>query len=209
MRVAAKAVITPYNILTIPRLYRNLKNRGVHKIRLAAYSRSGFHHTDDLFNNPESYAWLQKEIEVLRHEFPEDDIAVQSGGPQLVPQSRQERLDAWSNRSLCSAGRTSMMVCADGKVIPCEQMPETEEYFCGDINHQSLAEIWNGDRLRSFSYGIDRERFKGQPCYDCAEHEECHVMRGFCIRDLAIHHGNIYQPAPNCPHCDPPFVRMT
>ena len=47
--VSAKAVITPYNILTIPRLCRRLKAMGVQKINLATYSRSGYYHTDDLF----------------------------------------------------------------------------------------------------------------------------------------------------------------
>ena len=47
--VAAKAVITPYNVFTIPRLYRTLRKRGVSKVRLAAYGRSGYRHTDDLF----------------------------------------------------------------------------------------------------------------------------------------------------------------
>jgi len=44
-----------------------------------------------------------------------------------------------------------MMICADGKVLPCEQMPETEEYFCGDISHQSIQEVWDGNHLRELT----------------------------------------------------------
>jgi radical SAM protein with 4Fe4S-binding SPASM domain len=102
-----------------------------------------------------------------------------------------------------------MMICADGKVIPCEQIPETEEYFCGDVSHQSIMEVWNGDRLRELTYGMPREKFKGQPCYDCEEWEECMGKKGNCIRDQALHLGGIYQPPENCPKYEGSFVRIS
>jgi len=208
LHVTAKAVITPYNILTIPKLYRDLKKCGVTRIRLATYGRSGYHHTDDLFNHMDSYDWLQKQVDELRTEFPEDHISTQNGPTSMEPRSRESRVAGWKKRSCCTAGRTAMMICADGKVIPCEQMPETEEFFCGDVSYQSIQEVWNGKRLRELTYGIERERFKGQPCYNCEEREECHEVMGFCIRDLALHYGNIYQPPPNCPKFDAPFFRQ-
>ena len=206
--VNAKAVITPYNILTIPKLYRDLKKRGASAIRLATYCRSGFHHSDDLFNHPTSYQWLEEQVKQLQQEFPDDFIEMQNGAPksdQLSPEAKQE---AWQKRSACIAGRSFMMICADGKVIPCEQMPETEEYFCGDVSHQSIQEVWDGDRMRELTYGIPREKFKGQPCYDCEEREVCVNQKGNCIRKLAAYEGNIYQPPSNCPKYDRGFIRM-
>jgi len=207
--VSAKIVITPYNVLTVPRLYRKLKERGVQEIRLAAYCRSGFHHTEDLFLSVENFSWLEKQVEYLRSEFPEGDVTVQNGQPVLVPRSRDDRKLAWSNRSVCTAGRSAITICSDGKVIPCEQMPETEEYFCGDLTHQSIMEVWNGERLKEMTYGMPREKFVEQPCYGCEEREECLNVMGICIRDLAAHYGNIYQPPPNCYRHDIPFVRQT
>ncbi|GHT17157.1 hypothetical protein FACS1894189_2540 [Planctomycetales bacterium] len=207
--VTSKIVITPYNILTVPRLYCKLKSMGVNRIRLALYSRSGFHHTDDLFNHRESCDWLAKEVEKLQKEFPEESIYVQNGTPSLKPIPAEVRKSSWKDRTLCPAGRSSMMICSDGKVIPCEQMPETDEYFCGDLTKQSIMEVWNGDKLKEMTYGMSREKFKGQPCYDCEEREECHNVMGYCIRDLAAHYGNIYQPPPNCWRHDLPFIRQT
>lgn len=208
LRVEAKAVVTPYNILTVPKLYRDLKKRGVSVIRLAAYCRSGFHHSDDLFNHAASFQWLEGQIQQLQKEFPGDYINIQNGGPQLALLSPEARRQSWGNRSRCSAGRESMMICTDGKVIPCEQMPETEQYFCGDVSHQSILEVWNGDRLRDLTYGMPREKFKGTACYDCEEWGECCVM-GNCIRDQAAHLGNIYCPPANCPKYETDkFVRM-
>ena len=209
LTVVAKVVITPYNVLTVPRLYRKLKERGVSAIRLAAYARSGYHHSDDLFLNSQCYAWLNTEVEKLQQEYPGDRVTIQNGQPIFEPVSREIRKEAWNKKSLCTAGRTVMTICADGKVIPCEQMPETEEYFCGDVSHQSIMDVWNGDRLKEMTYGMPREKFQGAPCYDCEEREECHNVVGYCIRDLAAHYGSIYQPPPNCYRHDLPFVRMT
>jgi len=187
--VSVKAVITPYNVLTIPRLYRKLKAIGVQRINLATYSRSGYHHTDDLFCNIETHAWLQDEIEKLNHEFPDDNITLRNGVPTFRSSSPESRKGAWEKRIFCPAGHSSMMICADGKVIPCEQMPETDEYFCGDVSYQSIMEVWNGDRLKDMTYGVSQEKFKGTECYDCDEREECHYIRGYCIRDLALFYG--------------------
>lgn len=208
LRVTAKAVITPYNILTIPQLYRELKQRGVSHVRLATYGRSGFHHTDDLFNHKESFNWLERQINWLRNEFPEDKIEIQNGQPTFSLPPVEAREESWKNRSSCTAGRSAMMICADGKVIPCEQMPETEEYFCGDVATQSIQEVWNGERLRAMTYGVSIDHFRHQPCYDCQEKEICLHIKGNCIRDLAIHYGNIYQPPPNCPKAHLQFVRQ-
>lgn len=212
LRVSAKAVITPYNVLTIPKLYRDLKSLGVDVIRLATYARSGFHHSDDLFNHTESYNWLKKEIDKLKEEFPDDDIFTQNGSPIPEPPeveiSVKEKEDAWKTRSRCSAGRTTMMICADGKVIPCEQMPETEEYFCGDLSFQSIREVWDGQKLKNLTYGVPVEKFKGQPCYNCEEQEDCLHKMGLCIRDLILHRGSMYIPSDRCPKTDMPFVRQ-
>jgi radical SAM protein with 4Fe4S-binding SPASM domain len=206
--VSVKAVITPYNIITIPRFYRKLKQRGVNKIHLATYGRSGYYHTDDLFNHIESFDWLNRELDILRKEFPDDQITLQNGSPILEPTDEESRLRAWNDRIYCPAGHSSMMICSDGKVIPCEQMPEIDEYFCGDVNAQSILDIWNADKLKELTYGVDREKFKDTPCYDCDEREECHHVKGYCIRDLALFHNNIYQPPLNCYKYKLPFIRQ-
>jgi radical SAM protein with 4Fe4S-binding SPASM domain len=207
--VEAKAVITPYNILTIPKLYRDLKKRGVGTIRLTTYNRSGFHHSDDLFSHSTSYQWLEEQVKQLQKEFPDDVIYIQNGPPRLEPPSLEEKQKDWQIKYMCHAGRSSMMICADGKVIPCEQMPETEEYFCGDVGNQSIREVWDGARLREMTYDMPREKFKGQACYDCKERVFCTCQIGLCIRDLAKYYGGIYQPPLYCPKHNRDFVRMT
>jgi radical SAM protein with 4Fe4S-binding SPASM domain len=206
--VETKTVVTPYNILTIPKLYRDLKKRGVNIIRLTTYGRSGFHHSDDLFNHVASFQWLEKQLKQLQEEFPDDLVHIQNGGPNIDPLSPEASQKAWLEKSPCSAGRTMMMICADGKVIPCEQMPETEEHICGDLSHESIKEVWDGSRLRDMTYGVPRVKFSGTACINCAKWEDCIRQKGNCIRDLVIHYGNMYQPAMNCPQSTLPFVRQ-
>ena len=209
LNVTAKSVITPYNLKTVPRLYRKLKERGVNKIRLAVYSRSGYHHSDDLFLSQNDFDWINNEIDKLNTEFTDDNIMLQNGQPGFEKTSPESLKSSWPNRSVCTAGRVNMMICADGIVIPCEQMPETEKYFCGDLNHQSIMDVWNSERLKEMTYGMPQEYFKNTPCYDCAERDECHNIMGFCIRDLAVHHGDIYQPPANCYKNLLNFIRMS
>jgi radical SAM protein with 4Fe4S-binding SPASM domain len=152
---------------------------------------------------------LESEVKELQDEFPDDAIYIQNGAPSLIATSQENRKQHWASRSACTSGRSNMMICTDGKVIPCEQMPETKEYFCGDLTKQSIMEVWNGERLKEMTYGMPREKFKGQPCYDCEEREQCLNVMGTCIRDLAAHYGNIYQPPPNCYRHDLPFIRQT
>ncbi len=207
LEVTAKAVITPYNVLTAPQLYRDLRKRGVAAVRLATYCRSGHHHSDDLFNTAESMKWLSQQLDVLRKEFPGDFVNLQNGLPTLEPASKESLKARWPERAGCSAGRRQMMVCADGKVIPCEQMPETEETFCGDLKHQSIAEVWNGKLLDEKAVHLPREKFKGTVCYDCEERIECHHQRGYCYRNCCILYGTMYAPAETCPKNDRPFTR--
>lgn len=220
--VSIKAVITPYNILTIPQLYRELRRMGVQRrIRLAIYSRSGYHHTDDLFNHTESYEWLEKQLISLRNEFPDDFIVLQNGAPQLVlrngapqPDPPQKEITDSSlksyveSRNKCTAGRNSILICADGKVIPCEQMPEIDEIFVGDLREQSLQEVWEDKKLNDMTI-YPKEKLQNTPCADCGFYEACVVNRGFCIRDLYQYYGKIYATPPECPKSTLPYLRIT
>ena len=208
INVSAKAVITPYNVLTVPNLYRELKKRGVGSVRLSTYMRSATDNPSDLFLGSTAYRWLNKEVEKLRDDFPDDTIYVQNGEPITEQRTVEERTSLWKSRNRCVAGREGMLICSDGKVIPCEQIPETSEYICGDVSYQSILDVWNGESLKKMTYGMPRENFVGQPCYDCVERVSCLDLMGICVRDLAKYYGNIYQPPPNCPHHVLPFVRQ-
>ena len=207
--VVVKSVITPYNILTVPKLYREMKQKGVSLIRLAAYGRSGYHHTDDLFNTSEGVDWLQQELDKLREEFPDDMINLQNGGPVLGPMSQKQKEEKWPERSMCTSGRQALTVCSDGTVIPCEQMQESPDTFCGNLIKQSVKEVWESERYNQMTALPPRHFFSGWPCETCPEFDPCITERGYCFRDTYQHYGHQFMTPVECPKSDPDvrFVR--
>ncbi len=207
-KVSAKAVITPYNIATIPKYYRDLKAMGLEEILMATYCKSGYHHDDRLFNHPEDYTWLDKQFDKLRQEFPNDSIQYQNGAPQVEPLSQEVREKRWKQRARCTAGRDMMTVCANGKVVACEQMPERYEDYIGDLRTQSIAEAWNGKEMDEYLFHPPREKFAGTPCFDCDEFDDCQSVIGQCVRNSCIFFGTRWAPVPNCPKLPAePYVR--
>ena len=184
-----------------------MRHRGVDYIRLAMYSRSGFHHSEELFNHPESHLWLESQLEILRSEFPNDFIFLQNGEPRMEPTLQDDKVEAWDNRTRCTSGRDGIMICADGKVIPCEQMPEIEEMFCGDLTQQSLLDIWNSKKLNDKIIFLKKDMFKDTPCYDCEDFHDCIVKNGYCFRDTTLFLGKMYTTPENCPKYNGPFIR--
>ena len=201
LKVEAKTVITPYNIATIPKLYRDLKTRGVSAIRLATYCRSAFHHKDKLFNYPDDYEWLDKEIEKLKQEFPGNSFNIQNGPPKPEPMSAEKKKEIWDKKTRCTAGRNALTICANGRVVACEQMPEREEDYIGDLKCQSLTEAWNGKTLDEYLIHPPKEKFRGTICYECPDDEfyKCTTMVGTCVRDIVRDYGTRWAPSKYCP----------
>ncbi|HUV35322.1 MAG TPA: radical SAM protein [Patescibacteria group bacterium] len=200
-KVAVKGVITPYNLPTLPKMYRDMKALGIPTVRMATYGRSGYNHKDKLFNHPDDYKWLDAEFEKLREEFPGEMISYQNGSPQLEPIGDEQKQKNWESRSRCTAGRTSITIAPNGKVVACEQMPLREQDYLGDIKTQSLEEAWNSAALDEYLIHPPRERLKNTPCYDCSEEEfnHCQMYMGICVRDCCIQFGTRWYSPPNCP----------
>jgi radical SAM protein with 4Fe4S-binding SPASM domain len=205
--IEAKCVITPYNLPAIPKLYRDLKAMGLSEIRLATYCKSGYHHSDRLFNHPEDYHWLDKQIIKLNAEFPADKIFYQNGAPQVMPRPKEEVGETWKRRSACTAGRSNLTICANGRVVACEQMPEREGDYLGDLRTQSILDIWHSKKVDEYLLHPSRESFKGTACFECEEFDECQSSYGQCVRDCVVHYGTRWCPSPICPRAPEKYMR--
>ena len=206
-RVEIKSVITPYNLPTIPKLYRDMRALGITEIRMATYCKSGYHHKAKLFNHPDDYKWLDAQFEKLRQEFPGEKIHYQNGPPKLEPDSIEERRRFWDKRAACTAGRTNITITAFGKIVACEQMPEREGDYMGDLRTQSLAEVWDGALLDEYLLHPPRERFQGTACFNCDEFDKCQIELGQCVRDNIIHYGTRWCPSAMCPKAPEQYMR--
>jgi radical SAM protein with 4Fe4S-binding SPASM domain len=204
--VSVKAVITPYNLPTLPKFYRDMRNLGVSNIILATYCKSGYRHDDRLFNHVDDYRWLDRQLDELSREYAKL-VFYQNGAPAPEPESVEHRLASWKKRSRCTAGRDCIAICANGKVIPCEQMPEREEDYLGDLRIQSIEEVWHGARLDEYLIHPPKEKFVNTPCFDCEEYHECQTVIGQCVRNSFIHYGTRWCPPPDCPRNSGPYKR--
>ena len=120
--------------------------------------------------------------------------------------SNEAKEEAWEERSMCSAGRASMVINPTGEVTLCEQMPLQDEYIAGDLKHQGLEALWNSTRMKDKVYP-SKEKFSGTECETCPDFEECINETGYCFRDSLFTYGTIYSLPPNCPKA-PVGVRM-
>ena len=206
IKTSTNTVITPYNIKGIPKLVRLLASLGVSRIALSPYGRSFYRHSDDLFLTLEDYDWLSEQVEMLRSEFPNIFIKYNDLRTSLE-ESPEEKERKWKQRALCSGGKEGLVIHPDGKVTICEELPHAQEYFVGDLSKQSIMEVWESEKLQEFIMP-SREKFKGYPCYECDEFEECHRILGRCVRDALKVYGTVYAPPPQCPKAPPTYKRL-
>jgi len=69
-------------------------------------------------------------------------------------------------RVCCPQPWQRMIISCEGKVLMCCS-DWFEDYILGDINKNSLKEIWRGSRLRSVRRRLKKGNFDFKPCKDC------------------------------------------
>lgn len=183
--VNVNTVVTHVNIKSIPALIERLEELGVKKHYITPYLRTLGRHDELLFPTEEEYNELSKYIKGY-------------AGKMIVnykePNSSGE-INGMSYR--CTGGRMGLVIRPDGKVSICERLIDTEECIVGDINEESICDIWNGERLLRLLHP-HKNQFAGMQCYSCNEFKECIWDRGLCLARCKISHGNIYTQDPLC-----------
>ncbi|MBN1609661.1 MAG: radical SAM protein [Polyangiaceae bacterium] len=99
---------------------------------------------------------------------PLDDYAGQYGGADELGAQRCE--DA--RTQVCGEPWKTLVVGHDGVVVPCHN---DYDYKCvlGDLNRQSVQEVWNGDAMRAFrKMHVEGRRSDSTLCSGCSASEE-------------------------------------
>ncbi len=198
--VSTNSVITAYNIREIPELISLLASLGIRNIGLSAYTRSYYRHTDTLFPSDDDIKWLQDLIPYLQDKY--DYINIKYNGKKDPEPYGKEKIKAFAMRTRCTAGMRQLAIYPDGKVVTCEEVPAIPEFIVGDLSRQSIREIWNSEKLFEV-IRPPREKFQGQPCYNCLDFYECHAYLGRCYMQALKSYGNFYAPTPECPKAQP------
>ena len=85
------------------------------------------------------------------------------------PEEQQEmRRVAELNKHICYYPWHSVSVLADGRVVPCCR-DVNGDYVLGDLNNESLIEIWNGERMRQLRNDFIQGNRNNPLCKSCKE----------------------------------------
>jgi radical SAM protein with 4Fe4S-binding SPASM domain len=100
----------------------------------------------------------------------------------------------------CSANRTHLFILPDGKATICEQLYWNEDFIIGDLNTQSLEEVWNSSKALKLA-NLERDNFSDlSPCKTCNNFVDCHDDVNKCWVDIIKAYGkeNWDYPDPRC-----------
>lgn len=179
------SVITQFNINRILDLSDKLFDLKVDNHGLSPYTFSFGINNDEYFATKEQYMKLSNEIKKYKYK-----------NKLIYPITLTEEYSI-DNEILCNAGVDGLVINYDGEVYVCERMCGFKELSVGNIYLTSIAEIWNGDKIKKFS-NPDTEFFKNSKCYTCENLYECKDKRGICYVHSKILNGEIYSPDNYC-----------
>lgn len=95
----------------------------------------------------------------------------------------------------CNAGISKCLIKPNGEVIPCPAFKQDSRYVAGNINEQTLREIWLESRTLLPFRTFDYHRLKG--CSDCPHLSKC---QGRCVAQRINATDSMFQgPDPCCP----------
>jgi radical SAM protein with 4Fe4S-binding SPASM domain len=201
IRVRTNSVLTPYNIRDAVNLARYLAEMPhVFRSNFTCYARSLYRHQDSLFCSLSDIDEFEKGLNQIRDKFPHK--AINFNGPSGDPYDKDEtkRTSAFWDRAFCTANRRGCVVLPDGRVTICEELYFHEYFIIGDLNKQTLMEVWNSPRALELAYP-DQATVPDGPCKDCPDFRRCHEGLGRCVREALKAYGydKPHWPDPRCP----------
>ncbi|MGE5341893.1 MAG: radical SAM protein [Candidatus Omnitrophota bacterium] len=122
---------------------------------------------------------------------------------------KKEKEKNFIGRVRCSGNFYAFVILPDGKVTICEQLYYHPRFIIGDLQKQTIKEIWNSEKALSL-YNLSRESVReASACRTCEQFNPCHKNKGICWRNILIAYGheNWDFPDPACPESPMPFNR--
>ena len=189
LQVRTNTVLTPYNIHEAPNLARYLaKKPHVFKSNFTCYERSLYWHNDSLFCCVEDISKFENEFNEIKAEFPHKKMNFDGALGNPYSGSQTERPDAFQKRIPCTANRRGFVVLPDGRATICEEIYLHESFILGDLNRQSLMEIWSSPKALQLARP-EQGLVPDGPCKDCSDFSHCHEGRGRCVRETLKAYG--------------------
>lgn len=99
---------------------------------------------------------------------------------------------------ICGMLQDRMVILPDGKVTACEELYWHPHYIIGNLENQSITEVWQSDKAYSL-LAPKKELFEGH-CSVCGKFSECTNLKNRCPVKIirAYGNGNYSFPDPRC-----------
>lgn len=182
--VDIKVCITNRNIHGIEQIYETLSNIGVHSVGLASYVPSPCGRGGD------SLLLTQEMIDDIKERY---DRIQQSPDTSLTIGLAQSYWHEPKDIMACDAMTHTMIVLSNGDITPCELITSNAQFMFGNVRHQSLLEIWNGEPVKNFF----RQRVMptDDRCASCSQLEHCGTG---CFAEKLYKKVQVYGHDPRC-----------
>ncbi|MDD2755520.1 MAG: radical SAM protein [Methanothrix sp.] len=200
IKVRTNTVLTPYNIRDAINLAKYLtKQPYIIKSNFTCYGRSIYHHHENMFCPSEMIHIFKNDFDKIKNIFP---AKIFFSGLVSDPYKgdEAERTTRFSKRSFCTASRRGFVVLPDGRVTICEELYFHDSFIIGDLNKQSLMEIWASPKAMELAHPSQALVPDGA-CRDCLDFRTCHEGLGRCFRECIKSYGihRPHWPDPRCP----------
>lgn len=184
--VRVKMVLTPHNLGEVSKLLAFCAETGVDFVHLAPYvltenSRSG----RSLLLGEEELLKVRSAAEAGRKKYAGMEI---SGIPAACGRWKSAR-----DITKCGGIKDSLTILANGRITFCEALGELDEFTLGNIQENSLEEIWNSDKPDHITNPEGRNLDKA--CRECEYADRC---RTGCFVFSHMQSGNPWSMDPRC-----------
>lgn len=194
--VRSNSIITSSTVDIVPSLVDFLMTLPLDNIKICPAFRSLYAKSDDIILNITQKDKLREYMEAAQEKYYGRGINWECSD-DVLDMSQEEKNNLFYGRPLCSSARTQCIITPDGKVVTCEQSPQSDDFVVGDLTTQSLKEVWDSKKMKEFCY-MSKKKFKNTPCYTCGDFEQCVQSRGHCYLDALKAYGSIFAPSPKC-----------
>lgn len=147
--------------------------------------------------------WLSQNVNNYLYPVIDDTFIYTSG--------EMRNISTFSNRARCTANIEGFVVLPDGTATICEELYWLKPFIIGNINSQSISEIWNSPQALGL-YNLTREDLPStSKCSQCAKMEQCHKKKGVCWKLVISAYGEseAFQADPRCPSAPNPANPLT
>lgn len=205
IEVVIKSVISKYNCsihsmtLLLERLskYDNIKHISVAPAEASLYKKF------DTYNVKESK--MDEVLNFVRNYHINKDLKVQdyTTGESVNSNDIEYKRNLYYQRAQCTANFSALYILPDGKVGICEELYWHPDFILGDLNDQSIIDVWNSKKANEL-YNYSKDIFPdNSPCKECPEFDICRKIKGVCWKMVYHAYGKddiFYKPDPRCPY---------